>query len=262
MEKEELEKLTINDVETVQSKGDYSGCIFIIGALGYYKCGCPSNINTYPHNCYYNGTIYKLKEKPTIESLITRMRTILNIECNPKETIFEKLYGLKNINNNLNTKNMNNLQIKIPNGHEIDLKNSNLAEGKVVFKEVKKELPNGIEDLPQKDSFFYISDDGVIEKTHLSDSSSDLNTIERESTAEAFLALMQLIRLWDYVNEGWFSDWENNKAKKFRITFYDNNIVYNWGYYRSETLSFKTEEIRDQFLEKYRDLIETAKELI
>ena len=36
---------------------------------------------------------------------------------------------------------MKTINIEIPSGHEIDQENSNLSEGKIVFKQVKKTLP-------------------------------------------------------------------------------------------------------------------------
>jgi len=335
IKKEELEKLTINDVEIVNNRS-CENCIFSV-PLG---CREPENFKSYFGDCFRHHFSYKLKEKPNrfqvlhqiilddlkkkqemckvietgklagitkpeFESLFKylkffnkRVRAVLDWEYNPIKS--EKLNGLKCIENalgnskkinldnlflsfeytnnyitkyaleklketikSLNTKNMNNLQIKIPDGHEIDLENTNLAECKVVFKKVKRGLPNGVAYLPKLNEYSYIMDDGTIEVIKNAMDSSDLNTIERKSTAEAFLALMQLIRLRDYANEGWFPDWsEKDQNYKYVIRKFRNSIETESFCNMSCVLIFKSREIRDQFLEKYRDLIETAKELI
>ena len=85
--------------------------------------------------------------------------------------------------------------------------------------------------------------------------------------AEAFIALMQLIQLRNCYNGDWVPDWSSTHNVKFIISCYGNNGEMkvdgnDCSYAHSRVLVFKTEELRDQFLENFKDLIEIAKPLI
>ena len=87
------------------------------------------------------------------------------------------------------------------------------------------------------------------------------NILPNKETAEAFLALMQLIQLRDCYRQGWTPDWKDGK-NKFSIEIIDGEITTYWDNRRSRILSFQSIEVRDEFLKNFRDLIEEAKELI
>lgn len=74
-------------------------------------------------------------------------------------------------------------------------------------------------------------------------------------------ALKKLILLRDYYNEGWQPDWNNNYFK-FCIEFEAEEICNRNHFYNSRVMCFKTEEIRDKFLEEQRELLEIAKPLL
>ncbi len=78
----------------------------------------------------------------------------------------------------------------------------------------------------------------------------DKNLFSTKQRAKAMLAFIQLIRVRDYVNRDWEGDWDDATITKYCIA---NNFC---------PLSFKTREIRDQFENNFRDLIEEAKEFI
>ena len=88
-----------------------------------------------------------------------------------------------------------------------------------------------------------------------------VNTLPNKETAEAFLALMQLIQLRDCYRQGWKPDWKD-KENKFSIEIIDGEITTFWDNRKSRILSFQSIEVRDEFLKNFRDLIEEAKELI
>lgn len=88
-----------------------------------------------------------------------------------------------------------------------------------------------------------------------------VNTLPNKETAEAFLALMQLVQLRDCYRQGWTPDWKDGK-NKFSIEIIDGEITTYWDNRRSRILSFQSIEVRDEFLKNFRDLIEEAKELI
>lgn len=91
--------------------------------------------------------------------------------------------------------------------------------------------------------------------------------LPNKEIAGAILALMQLIQLRDCYNGDWKPDW-SHCTEKYAIVAYFNDargeviIDTDFAYYYPRVLVFKSEELRDQFLENFRDLIEIAKPLI
>ena len=81
------------------------------------------------------------------------------------------------------------------------------------------------------------------------------------ATAEAALALCQLIQLRDVYNGDWVPDW-NNKEIKYVIQLEDGEIQCDtWIGLGASPLYFRTKELRDEFLSIFRDLIERLKPL-
>lgn len=76
-------------------------------------------------------------------------------------------------------------------------------------------------------------------------------------------ALRKLVILRDYYNEGWQPDWKSSKGFwKHSIVCYEGKIHKDLSYKISMIFTFKTEEIRDKFLEEQRELLEIAKPLL
>ena len=76
--------------------------------------------------------------------------------------------------------------------------------------------------------------------------------------AEAYAVLPQLIRLRDEYNEGWVPDYKDGEDKHF-IGCYEGELDLFSNQYTQRILAFKTEDIRDRFLEDHRELIEFVK---
>lgn len=89
----------------------------------------------------------------------------------------------------------------------------------------------------------------------------DRNYLPDRATAEAVLALCQLIQLRDCYNDNWMPDWNNYKQDKHTIEFHGDEIFCDMVVRNTAILSFKTEDLRDQFLENFGDLIEKLKPL-
>ena len=87
------------------------------------------------------------------------------------------------------------------------------------------------------------------------------NIFPTRAEAEACLALSQLCQLRDQYNDGWKPDWTDD-TKKHIICIHKECIYSGHAYGTKYILSFKTEELRDEFLENFRDLIKTAKPLL
>ena len=133
------------------------------------------------------------------------------------------------------------------NGKVIDLENSDLSKGKIVFKKKEKELPTKWEDLSEE-----IQDEVVY------------GFLPTEKEYKAMLALRKLLWLRDVYNGEPLADWcdWSFPKMKFVIYFDENEIFTTEHFYTSSCLAFKTRELRDKFLENFRELIETAKPLL
>ena len=136
------------------------------------------------------------------------------------------------------------LIIEPKNGKVIDLENSDLSVGKIVFKKKENEFPTKWEDMPSS----------IINKF----SHGFFPTKEED---EAFIALRKLCWLRDAYNREPLADWCNWKSTsqcKYCIEVSENKIsIFNYKHTR-KVLSFKTEKLRDKFLENFEDLILTA----
>ena len=82
-----------------------------------------------------------------------------------------------------------------------------------------------------------------------------------EKQENALEALRKLIILRDYYNEGWQPDWKDNFCK-YTIECYESELYTDDSYNFDKVMSFKTEELRDKFLEEQRELLEIAKPLL
>jgi len=78
-----------------------------------------------------------------------------------------------------------------------------------------------------------------------------------KNQAKGVLAMAQLSQLMKAVNRDWKADWEDSYQTKGTIDFIEGNIVSNYHRIHAQFLAFPTIEIRDQFLEDHKELIET-----
>lgn len=90
----------------------------------------------------------------------------------------------------------------------------------------------------------------------------DKDLLPNRETAEAFLALMQLIQLRDCYRQGWKPDWSCDGQQKYSVLTYSGEVSTDAGIVTQGVLSFQSEEIRNEFFKNFRELIEKAKELI
>ena len=146
------------------------------------------------------------------------------------------------------TAEVDEVTIEPKNGKVIDLENSDLSVGKIVFKKKENELPtkweNFREDLRLTESYGYFPTD---------------------EEKEAMYALRKLCWLRDAYNGEPLADWcnwTNSNQKKYCIVIYKGEIYKDDCVNISKILSFKTEKLRDKFLKNFEDLILTAKPLL
>ncbi len=169
--------------------------------------------------------------------------------------------GAKWADNNPKFINIEQKEIIIPQGWEID----KVDDNKIILKKSKKELPKTWEECYKLlgrgefiNDFCYIcgytcNEAGVNEKNILP-----------TGLGKPMLALCQLLVCREIYRQGWKPDWTNRKENKYCIINEINKInkIAKITYFTSKVLSFQSEEVRDEFLENFKDLIEEAKELI
>ena len=156
------------------------------------------------------------------------------------------------------------LTIEPKNGKVIDLENSDLSVGKIVFKKKEKELPTKWEDL-KKLKGYYVNDLSEIFYLRNANMTISKNLFPTKAEAEACLALSQLCQLRDAYNGEPLADWcnwTNSNQKKYVIVIYKGEIYKDDNVNISKILSFKTEKLRYKFLENFEELILTAKPLL
>ena len=112
-----------------------------------------------------------------------------------------------------------------------------------------------------KESFIY---EGKVNRVFVGGKRDPKNTglFPNKETAEAFLALMQLVQLRDCYRQGWKPDWSCDGQQKHSVVTYFGEVCTDTCTITKGVLSFQSEEVRDEFLNNFRDLIEQAKELI
>lgn len=150
-------------------------------------------------------------------------------------------------------------KIVLPDGWEIDKVEGN----EIILKESEEEFPKtweecmerveGLERIERNGSISNIIYNSEVHFDHESDIPKGLG--------KPMLALCQLLVCREVYRQGWKPDWDDKKAK-YVIGCEYNNIYKDKMYNLQSLLSFQSEEVRDKFIENFRDLIEEAKELI
>lgn len=172
---------------------------------------------------------------------------------------------------------MKETKIEIPAGCEVEKIETQDGHVLVTFKEKERKLPKSwdefCEKYPIKDGECVINSSCVV--AELKPSSEEFNfsgfdktkrhiatvgILPDRATAEAVLALCQLIQLRNCYNGDWVPNW-TDEERKYTLVFYECEI---WRYDVFNTpgiLTFKTAELRDEFLRDFRPLIEKIKPL-
>lgn len=117
---------------------------------------------------------------------------------------------------------------------------------------------------PIKKEEFYIDDFSVIaERTDVGDKryrEIDKNMLPDRATAEAVLALCQLIQLRNCYNGDWVTDWGDRDVKY--VVYIEETILRPGSTITCpELMYFKSKKLRDEFLLNFRPLIEKLKPL-
>lgn len=159
------------------------------------------------------------------------------------------------------------LKIVPPEGYEIDRENSTLDC--IKFKPIEPQLPTTWEEFckthPVKPGECYIGSGAYSNITKINHENIrkalPMTMLPSLEDAKAMLALCQLIQLRDCYNDGWKPDWNSSEYKEC-IEIKRDKVTTTYSIVTSKVLSFKSEELRDEFLENFKDLIEIAKPLL
>ena len=157
------------------------------------------------------------------------------------------------------------IEIEVPDGKEAVWK-----DGKVVFEDIKPQLPRTWEEFcknypPKKGECYMDINCQICSIQYDSDNRNkdfDRNVLPSKQAAEAHLALMQLHQLRDAWREGWVTDWTDERQSKYVIM----NLHGIWKTAQHTTtsrfLAFQDEKTANEFLTNFRELIEQAGDLI
>ena len=127
----------------------------------------------------------------------------------------------------------------------------------------EKQLPKSWEELNYIKRGYYVGSDSTIsgDGGGFTIDRQNRNTFATKEQAEASIAMAQLSQLREVYRDGWKPDWSDDSSKYsiglFKERLDDDNYKYSCNF-----LSFQSVEVRDEFLENFRDLILTAKPLM
>lgn len=162
------------------------------------------------------------------------------------------VYYLDN-NNYVDSYNINKplAKLLLEHGEEIELPEKN---------ELPKTWEEWVEMNPEVKGEFYIDSMAKVCNHQYSErlTKRDCSNLSSFEDAVGLLALIKLKRLRDCYNDGWKPDWEDGETK-FCIEFSENKIVSTKHITDNTFLAFRTEELSNEFLNNFKELIETAK---
>lgn len=148
------------------------------------------------------------------------------------------------------------IKITPPEGYEVDKEKSTFSE--IVFKKLEPNLPMSWEELKEVKGYYVSSISCISDLSMAIAIDSTRNIFPTEEEAKAMLAMAQLCQLRDRWNGGWRADWKDD-TQKYGIISYKNTLHKEYYYSTSTPMIFKTEELRDKFMETFKDLLEEAK---
>lgn len=166
--------------------------------------------------------------------------------------------------NDLNITAPESVSLQLPEGYEIDLEKSDLEQGVIKFREKSSELVKSWEDLEYVAGYKVDLNSEIRMFTRVHTDYWNQNIWATIEQAEASIAMAMLSQLMKQANGDWTPDWEDDEddSLEHTITFNNERAIKDYSWTSRSFLVFKSEEIRDEFLELHRDLIEKAKPLL
>ena len=140
------------------------------------------------------------------------------------------------------------IEIEVPDGKKAIWK-----DNKVIFEDIKPQLPKTWEEYVT----FHFPVDKFPENHYVCAKTSLFSC----HTTKQHLALMQLHQLRDCYRQGWEPCWEYN-ARNYCIIFKNNVPIISINTNMKRFLTFQSNEIAEEFLKNFHNLIEQAGDLI
>lgn len=148
------------------------------------------------------------------------------------------------------------IKITPPEGYEVDKEKSTFEE--IVFKKIENNLPNSWEELKKVSGYYIDSGSDILPDNNFTTYKCIRNLFPTKEEAKAMLAMAQLCQLRDRWNGGWKPDWTDYTCK-YCIVFFKNILNKDMSYNVRCPMAFKTKELRNEFMETFKDLLEEAK---
>ena len=161
------------------------------------------------------------------------------------------------------------IKISAPEGCEIEKVEIVDSEAVVTFREKERKLPKSWEEFCRMNHETKVGESCIMTDSSIRTPGftsqrcvdKDKNLLPDRATAEAVLALCQLIQLRNAFNGDWVPDWEDSEDFKWTIYFKNRIIINSIAKEFPSLLYFKSDELRDEFLKCFRPLIEKLKPL-
>lgn len=150
------------------------------------------------------------------------------------------------------------IEIEVPEGYKA-VYDKDTQQIEIVRIEPPKTWEDFCKKYPVKKGEYFIgkfSDILCVKEDHERNCVFDRNILPNKKTAESVLTLMQLIQLRDYYRQGWEPDYMDDKTHKYTISLFNNEICREQFDFFNHVLSFQSEQIRDEFVDNFKDLIE------
>ena len=152
------------------------------------------------------------------------------------------------------------IKIIPPKGYEFDEEKSTLKE--IVFKKIENNLPMSWEELKRVKGYYVSSDSDMLYCNYYPTREATRNLFPTKKEAEAMLAMAQLCQLRDAWNNGWEPNWGNADELKYCIFPYNCKLEKCILRLSNKPMVFKTEELRNKFMQTFKDLLEKAKSFL
>ena len=152
--------------------------------------------------------------------------------------------------------------INIPEGYEIDKEQS--TERQIVLRKIDNRVRSWKEycdKMEGKDSYYFNEIVGKICSAKFKEDFI-LSEFVNDEDVVAFVAFSKLRKLRKQWIGEWKPDYNNYNEVKFTIITAENEISKGERYSVSCSMSFPTEEMRDEFFNCFKDLLEQAKTLL
>ena len=155
------------------------------------------------------------------------------------------------------------ITFEIPKGYVIDKENS--TDNNIVLKLSKSIKSKTWEDYCKKmegKNSYYLEVSDYICKSSQFGPVPVVSEFENYKDAEVFAAFSKLLKLRkDWIGD-WKPDWTNGSKIKYVIFTENNEICVGTHLHISNSMSFPTEEMRDEFFDCFKNLLEEAKTLL